>query len=144
MTIGGVSLEPRLYQGNTNAVNEKTLEINSSEGKTFADVAKDRIDRPAQTATVSAQELFGNVNDTVSGSRQVYEALLARENANTGTTESDARLAEIKIHANVKASDERAERNAFFDTTFLTEKVKSNREFLAGKQVVGTNLDLVQ
>jgi len=147
MTVGGVSLGSALYVADTNAIYEKQLNVNHSEEKTFAETAKasqDDIVRPLQSAAVSAQEIFGNITGESSGSRQVYEALLARENATTGTTESDLRLAEIKIGANAKAGDERAERTAFFDTTFLAQQVKSDREFLAGKQTVGANIDMIQ
>ncbi|MBO6015886.1 MAG: hypothetical protein J6P60_04785 [Lachnospiraceae bacterium] len=150
MTVGGVSLDTRLYAGMTNANYEKTSVVTDQESESFFEVVvntPDFSERSAVTPLVSSaspQEIYGQTSYENSGTRKVYGALLARENANTGTTESDIRLAVIKIEANAKASQERAQRAAMFNTTTLMEKVKSERDFLTGKHAVGSLLDIAQ
>lgn len=87
------------------------------------------------------QEFYRGAIQEPTGSRDVYEGLLMRENADTGTTEANFELAQIKIGANAKSADERAGRAVFFDPTALAQLVKSNRDFLLGKQAVGSQFD---
>ncbi len=98
-----------------------------------------------QVSTVSDMTAKDAYNDSVqesSGSKAVFQSLLMRENASTGTTEANYVLARIRMEANAKDAQERAERKVLFDTTRLAEAVKASRDFLAGKINAGTVLDI--
>ena len=116
---------------------EKTLEVAVSYGEPVSEKPELFATQPED----APQEFYRGAIQEPTGSRDVYEGLLMRENADTGTTEANFQLAQIKIGANTKSADERASRAVFFDPTALAQLVKSNRDFLLGKQAVGSQFD---
>ncbi|MBR1930074.1 MAG: hypothetical protein IJ833_01175 [Lachnospiraceae bacterium] len=92
----------------------------------------------------SVRDFYQGAVQQTNSSREVYQSLLMRENATTGTTEANVQLAEIKIGANAKSSDEREERSVFFDPTVLAQRVKESRDFLTGKIAVGGSFDVIE
>ena len=92
----------------------------------------------------NAEDVYRGAIEQTNSSRQVYESLLMRENVASGTTEANVQLAEIKIGANAKRSDEQERRNVFFDPTELAERVKADRDFLTGKVAVGSSIDVIE
>ena len=124
------------------SADEQVKEMLEDELKVASTGATDGVVVPFPTVQKRAEDFYRSEVVQKGSSRLVLESLLMRENASSGTTEANAQLAEIKIGANEKLSDEQERRSLFFDPTLLAQRVKADRDFLTGKMAVGSSFDV--